>query len=64
MAKFVTLPQHWNKKPVSINIDKICVVEHSAGFTDSAHIILDGNFGLEVNMPFDELMVLLNNTKE
>ena len=64
MAKFVTLPRHWNKNPVSVNIDKINTVEHSAGFTDGTHIVLDGNTSLEVNMPFDELMVLLNRNTD
>lgn len=64
MAKFVTLPQHWNKKPIGVNIDKILVVEHSFTHDNSSRIVIDEGLEREINMPFDELIVLLNSTEK
>ena len=61
MAKFVMLPQHYNKADFAVNIDKILLVEISRSHPSSARVTLGRDCDIEVKLSLDEVVVLLNN---
>ena len=60
MAKFVTLPRHNNMSPVTVNVDKICVISETTTRLSGTLLTLDCELELEINMPLDEVIVLVN----
>jgi hypothetical protein len=58
------LPQHYNKAPFAANVDKIYFVERSSNHPLSARIVFGSDCYAEVNLPLDELIVLLNNAAQ
>ena len=64
MAKFVTLPQHWNRSPITVNVDKVYLIDHSTSHPSGTRITLGIDWCIEVNLHVDEVVALLNTTKE
>ena len=60
MAKFVFLPQHYNKPPVAVNVNKIYFAERSNQHPFGTTLSIDRTAYMEINMPVEDVVTLLN----
>ena len=60
MAKFVFLPQHYNKPPVAVNVNKIYFAERSNQHHGGTTLIIDRADYIEIKMPVEDVVTLLN----
>ena len=62
MAKFVTLPQHWNRSPITVNVDRVCFIEHSNYIAlAGSRIKLSNDLEIEINLSVEEVIALFNS---
>ena len=63
MTKFVILPQHYQNKPIAVNVDKIDFIGHSTVHYGGSRITLDRDSNIEIPIHFESLVALLNGVE-
>ena len=62
MSHFVTFPQHWNRGPITVNVDKVYFIDHSNSHPGGARIAFDRDCSVEVKLSVEEVIALFNGT--